>query len=81
MTPRGAVNGISRSHVLREVVLPTARLVDVPTAARYLGVSRRSIFRMLEAGVLSAVRLPHVRALRLDVRDLERLVDAGKVGS
>ena len=43
MTPRGAVNGISRSHVLREVVLPTARLVDVPTAAHYLGVSRRNV--------------------------------------
>jgi excisionase family DNA binding protein len=84
MTPResrGAVNGDSRSHVLRALVLPAARLVDVAGAARYLGVSRRSVFRMLEAGALSPVRLPGVRALRLDVRDLERLVDAGKVGS
>jgi hypothetical protein len=66
---RAAVNGDGGSHVPRALVLPAARLVDVAGAARYLGVSRRSVFRM------------RVRALRLDVRDLERLVDAGKVGS
>jgi excisionase family DNA binding protein len=79
--PREAVNGNSHPPVPRALGLPVARLVDVAGAARYLGVSRRSVFRMLEAGALSPVRLPGVRALRLDVRDLERIVGAGKVGS
>ena len=70
-----------RAHlqpVVRALVPSPARLVDVAGAARYLGVSRRSVFRMLDAGALRAVRLPAVRALRFDLRDLERLVDSGK---
>ena len=55
-----------------------ARLVDVDGAAAYLGISRRSVFRLLELCELHAVRLRGVRALRLDVRDLEALVANGK---
>jgi hypothetical protein len=79
--PRGTVNGNGKDgqHALRAVVQPVARLVDVAGAGHFLGVSRRSVFRMIEAGALNPVRLPGVRALRLDVRDLERLVDGGKV--
>ena len=71
----------SRAHlqpVVRAVV-PSTRLVNVAGAARFLGVSRRSVFRMLEAGALKAVRLPAVRALRFDLRDLERLVEGAKL--
>ena len=70
-------NGHLRS-VVPAVVLPGQRLIDVAGAARYLAVSRRSIFRMLEGGSLKPVRLPGVRAVRVDLRDLERLVDGGK---
>jgi excisionase family DNA binding protein len=63
--------------VVPAVVLPGQRLIDVPGAARYLAVSRRSVFRMLESGTLKPVRLPGVRAVRVDLRDLERLVEGG----
>jgi hypothetical protein len=33
---------------------------------------------MLEAGALTPVRLPGVRTLRLDVRDLERLIEKSR---
>jgi excisionase family DNA binding protein len=52
--------------------------VDVNGAATYLGVSRRSVCRMVDAGALQAVRIPSVRALRFDLRDLERLIELGK---
>jgi excisionase family DNA binding protein len=63
---------------VRTVVPAVKRLVDVAGVATYLAVGRRSVFRMIEAGVLRPVRLPGVRALRFDLRDLERLVDIGK---
>jgi hypothetical protein len=78
---RAMLSGNGDSHlraVVPALVLSGARLVDVAAAARYLGVSRRSVFRMLEAGALKPLRLPSVRALRVDLRDLERLVDGGK---
>lgn len=64
--------------VVRAVVRPAARLVDIAAAGAYLGVSRRSVFRMLDAGALRPVRLPGVRALRFDLRDLEQLVEGAK---
>lgn len=74
-------NGHGPLQGVVHAVVPSARLVDVAAAARYLAVSRRSVFRMLEAGALRPVRLPGVRALRLDLRDLERLVDHGKASA
>ena len=60
-------------------VLTRARLVDAAGAGEYLGISKRSVFRMIEKGELVPVRLPGLRrALRLDVHDLAKLVEAGK---
>jgi hypothetical protein len=60
------------------LVVPGARLVDIAGGGLFLGLSRREMFRLVESGALKPVRIPGVRALRLDVRDLERLVEAGK---
>jgi hypothetical protein len=57
------------------LVVPGARLVDVAGGGLFLGLSRREVFRLIDSGTLTAVRIPGVRALRLDVRDLELLIE------
>ncbi len=52
------------------------RLVSIAEAAEVLGLSVASIRRLVRAGTLPAVRL--TRRLRIDVRDLERLVEQAK---
>jgi excisionase family DNA binding protein len=52
------------------------RLLSLKEAAILLGVSTASVRRLIWAGRLSAVRLN--RHIRLDVRDLERLIEQAK---
>ena len=54
------------------------RLVDVATAAGYLGVSTWTVRDLLERGSLPRVSLPGVRRVLVDQRDLDRLVDASR---
>jgi excisionase family DNA binding protein len=55
---------------------PSRRLVSVAEAAEVLGLSVASIRRLVRTGTLPAVRL--TRRLRIDVRDLDRLVEQAK---
>jgi hypothetical protein len=60
-----------------------ARLLDVHSAAKYLGVSMWTIRDLEAAGALQRVRLPltgqrEVRRLLFDRLDLDRLVDRSK---
>jgi excisionase family DNA binding protein len=55
---------------------PSRRLVSLAEAAEVLGLSVASIRRLVRAGTLPAVRL--TRRLRIDVRDLDRLVEQAK---
>ena len=63
---------------------PSARrLLDVRSAAAYLSVSAWSIRALVESGRLPRVRLPlcgdgEMRRLLLDVRDLDRLIEASR---
>jgi hypothetical protein len=67
------------------VVHVAPRLVDLEDAARYLGnVSPWTIRDFIAAGKLTPVRLPgprqgDLRRILLDLRDLDRLVDEGRV--
>ena len=59
------------------------RLLDVTRAGRYLGVSSWTIRDLVSAGRLPRVRLPlagdrECRRLLVDVRDLDRLIEAAK---
>ena len=61
----------------------TARLVDLKTAAAYVGVSTWVIRGLLADGVLARVKLPRpgggeIDRLLLDVADLDHLVEDGK---
>jgi excisionase family DNA binding protein len=55
---------------------PSRRLVSVAEAAEVLGLSVASIRRLVRTGTLPAVRL--TRRLRIDVRDLDRVVEQAK---
>jgi len=55
---------------------PNRRLVSLAEAAELLGLSVASIRRLVRAGTLPAVRL--TRRLRIDVRDLGRVVEQAK---
>ena len=71
----------------------SARLVDLPTAAAYLGVSLWAIRDLEAAGTLSRVRVPlppdrrgrrwggELRKLPYDRADLDRLIDTWKADS
>jgi hypothetical protein len=66
-----------------EWIPATARLLSLPAAAAYVGVSTWVIRGWLADGVLTRVRLPGVRGgeierLLIDVSDLDRLVTEGK---
>jgi excisionase family DNA binding protein len=54
------------------------RLLPVQVAATYLGVSSRSVWRLVDAGHLHPVRLPGVRRVAFDVRELDALIEASR---
>lgn len=54
-----------------------ARLLDVPAAAAYLGVSSRFIRRLVAERRLAFVKLG--RHVRFDVADLDAFIDSGRV--
>jgi len=54
------------------------RLIDVATAAGYLGVSPWTVRDLIDRGSLPRVALPGVRRVLVDQRDLDRLVDASR---
>jgi excisionase family DNA binding protein len=47
-------------------------------AAEYLGVSVRSVWRLVDAGRLRPVRLPGLRCVAFDVRELDALIEASR---
>jgi hypothetical protein len=50
----------------------------VKAAATYLGVSVRSVWRLVDAGHVHPVRLPSVRRVAFDVRELDVLIEASR---
>jgi hypothetical protein len=65
------------------------RLRDLDAAGEYLQVSRRSVLRLIELGKLPVIKLPmarrgnlavegKTRRVLVDVRDLDKLIDASK---
>ena len=52
---------------------PPKNLISVADAAQQLGISRRSVFRMLSRGALPAVRLG--RLTRIRAADLNHMID------
>lgn len=62
-----------------EELSPARRWVDQREAAEYLGITDRTLRRMIAAGDLPAYRLGP-RLLRLDLADLDKLLRPVPVG-
>jgi excisionase family DNA binding protein len=48
--------------------------VSLEAAAKHVGMSKRSIERLIESGQLPAYRVADIRAIRVDLDDLEKLL-------
>ena len=55
-----------------------ARLLDVPAAAAYLGLSTWTVRDLIACGKLPRVRIGALRVVRVDREDLDRLVERSK---
>jgi excisionase family DNA binding protein len=49
--------------------------VSLDEAAKHVGMSKRSIERLIERGQLAAYRVADIRAIRVDLDDLEKLLN------
>jgi len=54
------------------------RLVGLEDAAGYIGLTRRSVHRLVQRRLLTPVRLPGFRRTLFDRRDLDAFVDAAR---
>jgi excisionase family DNA binding protein len=57
---------------------PYNRLLNFQDAAAYMGVRSQTIRRLIERGALTPVKLPLVRRVLFDRRDLDNIIEAGK---
>jgi excisionase family DNA binding protein len=55
-----------------------SRLLGIEEAVLFLGVTARSLYRLVEKGMLTPVRLPGFRRTLFDRQDLEALVQSAK---
>jgi excisionase family DNA binding protein len=59
---------------------PTRRLVSITATAEILGISARTVHRLIAAGDLDAVRGGR-RTIRIKTESIDRLIDAHPVNS
>lgn len=57
---------------------PRARCLDVAATAEFLGVTRRTVWRLVDKKTLRPIRLPGMRKVLFDVMDLEALIQEAK---
>jgi excisionase family DNA binding protein len=55
------------------------RLLCIESASKFLGISNHSLRHRIAEGAIPYVRLNGGRRILLDIRDLERLIEAWKV--
>jgi excisionase family DNA binding protein len=60
----------------QEVV--AARLLGFDAAASYLNLNLQTVRRLIERGILQPVRIPTLRRVLFDRKDLDNLIEAGK---
>ena len=73
---RAALEKGSRSD--HRATNPRARCLDVAATAVFLGVNRRTVWRLVEHGTLRPIRLPGMRKVLFDVLELELVIEAAK---
>ncbi len=57
---------------------PNARLVSLANAARELGLAYHSLYELIQRGQLPIVRLPGMRSIYLDRRDIDAAIESWK---
>ena len=77
------LRGTSTVPLVQRTSGPTdgPRLLDVESAADYLGVSAWTVRDLVERGTLSRVALPGVRRLLFDRCDLDRLIEMSRLAA
>jgi excisionase family DNA binding protein len=68
---KGSRNGHRASN-------PRARCLDVAKTAEFLGVNRRTVWRLVEHKTLRPIRLPGMRKVLFDLLELERVIEDAK---
>ena len=62
------------------IATPARRLVSIIVAAEILGISARTVRRLIAAGELDAVRVGR-RTIRIKTESIDRLIDAHPVNA
>lgn len=75
----------SSLQLQRTCALVLPRLLDLSTAAMYLGLSEWTVRDLEQSGILARVRIPlpnhgELRKLLFDKADLDRLIEVWKEG-
>jgi excisionase family DNA binding protein len=65
-------------EVFGRVEAAEPRLLGLERAADYLDITQRSLYRLMERGIINPVRLPGVRRTLFDKHDLDALVESRK---
>lgn len=58
---------------------PESRLLGPDAAASYLGLTPRSLYRLVDRGVIAPVKIPGMRRTFFDRSDLDALIEMGKL--
>lgn len=62
------------------IATPTRRLVSIPVTAEILGISARTVRRLIAAGELDAIRVGR-RTIRVKTESIDRMIDAHPVNT
>src|SRR5262245_21611215 len=73
-----APRSVTCPETLPHRLLPLKGRKGSTGTTEYLGVSVRSVWRLVEAGHLHPIRLPGLRRVAFDVRELDALIEASR---
>jgi len=71
-------NGGKRDRCATNPKVQPVRCMDVAALGAYMGVKRRTIWRLVASGTLKPIRLPGLRKVLFDVADVDRILNAAK---
>ena len=81
---RRTAGTVLAQRICTTVVCPNladARALSLQAGAAYLGLSRRTVCRFVDQGLLHLVKFPGCRRALLDRKELDALVDRAREGA
>lgn len=70
---------MSQSIAIPPKITGRHRLATIPDAAAYLACEHKFVRALINRGTLRGYRLPGSRAIRVDLNELDALLDNGRV--